>query len=97
MKLTIELDCTDDDCVYESGPKAGWLNVPKLTKKLKAETRKYGLKVKLVNPSGPGGGCPVYAFTGEASMVRQWCHQYEGCASAGDETFLEQIAPLDDA
>lgn len=95
MKLTIELDCTDDDCLHQSGPKAGWLNVSKLTKKLKADVAKFGLKVRLVDPDGPGGGCPVYAFTGEASMVRQWCHEYAGDATDGDEIFLEYFAPIE--
>lgn len=94
-KLTIELDCTSDDCLYESGPKAGWLNMPKLTKKIKAEAKKHGLTARLVDPNGPGGGCPVYAFTGTPSALRAYCHTYAGNAAYGDDLFLETVAPFE--
>lgn len=84
-KLYIELDCTDDDCVYKSGPKEGWLNVNKLTKQVVRDAKKHGVSAKLVNPNGPGGGCPVYAFTGTREELTSYMKAYHNPGLRGAE------------
>jgi len=99
-KLRLELDCTDDDCLYTRGPKEGSLNVDKLTRQIKKEAKRFKLVAELVNPNGPGGGCPVYAFTGTREALLAYLHAFHNPGLSGKalrEEFDEYLENAEEA
>lgn len=64
--LRLELDCTSDDCL---SPTTGRLDIKKMTALTKKCAKEHKVKAELVDPNGPGGGCPVYAFTGTREQL----------------------------
>ena len=64
--LRLELDCTNDDCLDS---RTGGLNMKKMTALIKKCAKEHKVTAELVDPNGPGGGCPVYAFTGTREQL----------------------------
>lgn len=82
--IRIELDCTDDSCLVQSGPKEGWLDLFRLTAKVTEAAAEHGVKATLVDEDGPAG-CPVFAFVGSPEAVKAYMRVYHNGGLTGPE------------
>lgn len=53
--------------------------------------KRYGLEVELLQEESPGGGWPLYAFTGTIYDLRRMCRDYAGDDADGDDLLLSSI------
>lgn len=92
--LRIELDCFSDDCLDSEDN----LDLDKMTRLTQACAAPHNVQATLVNPSGPGGGCPVYSFIGTKDAIKAYMKEHHHMGLAGTaldeevEAMLEEFA-----
>jgi hypothetical protein len=96
-KLTIAGDvATDLACVNEQGSYV-YEYSEKRHKKLVTEwAAKHGVKAVMVDPSGPGGGHPVYEFTGTRAQLEAFVIDFYEAGEAHSEDlefYFEDATP----
>jgi len=60
--------------------------------------QKFGVKAEMVDPSGPGGGHPVYEFTGTRAQLEAFVIDFYEAGEADAETvefYFESATPAD--
>lgn len=70
-EITIELDVVNDQ-----GEKRKLLDATRATQSVVDQVRRFNVQAELKEPIGPGGGWPVFAFTGTrlalVKMLSEW-------------------------
>ena len=85
-KLTIAGDvCCDLDMTDEAGAYVREYEPKRHERKVKAEAAKYGVEAVMVEEEGPGGGHPVYEFTGTRAQLEAFVIEFFEAGQASSE------------
>lgn len=63
------------------------------------EAAKHGVVAKMIDPEGPGGGHPVYEFTGTRAQLEAFVTEFYEGGEADAETiefYFEDATPVED-
>jgi hypothetical protein len=99
-KLTITGDvCSDLACTNEAGEYVHEYDEERHKALVAEHAAKHGVKAVMVDPSGPGGGHPVYEFTGTRAQLEAFVTEfYEAGQSHSEdlEFYFESARPADE-
>lgn len=99
-KLTISADVASDiACVDAKGNYVREYDEERHKAIVAEGAAKHGVTAVMVDPSGPGGGHPVYEFTGTRAQLEAYVIEFyeAGKASSEDvEFYFEDARPADE-